>query len=155
MTVSLAISIGEQTVECRVADRVVTIPVGTLSTARSITSDPPAPVELTNAIGLVVDHFDDVDRELPEAHLVDTVLISGHGVAVLADVELGQVATLPVTLARTDLEALFRAIATERAAERRFNPALPDEWVHDILGVCCVMVAIYRHLDLSTAVLER
>lgn len=153
MNAALTVTLAERVVHCSVGDRAISIPVGPITLARSIGGDPPAPADLTNAIGLVIDHLEDVERELPEARLVDTVHITGHGVSVLADVELGATAELPRELTRTDLEDLFRTLAVETTAERRLNPELPDEWVHDLLGTCCALVGLYRHLDLAAAVL--
>ena len=155
MGVELVVSLGEHALHCFVGERSVSVPVGVLGLARSIAGDPPHPAELTNAIGLVVDHLDDVDRELPEARLVESVRVTGLGVAVLADVEVGAAASLPHEVSRTDLEEVFRTLATESAADRRHNPGLPAEWVHDVLGACCAVVAVYRHFELASAHLDR
>lgn len=155
MGVELVVSLDQHALHCSVGERRVSVPVGVLGLARSIGGDPPLPADLTNAIGLVVDHLDDVDRELPEARLVETVRVVGTGVSVLADVEVGASASLPHTVSRADLEEVFRTLATESAADRRHNPGLPAEWVHDVLGTCCAVVAVYRHFELASAHLDR
>ena len=47
-------------------------------TKSEFTSDPPRPEELTNAIGTVVDHLDDMLRVLPAAIDADAVDIVGE-----------------------------------------------------------------------------
>ena len=155
MGVELVVSLDDHALHCSVAGRSVSVPVGVRGLARSIGGDPPLPADLTNAIGLVVDHLDDVDRELPEARLVESVRVIGTGVSVLADVEVGSSAALPHAVSRADLEEVFRTLATEAAADRRLNPGLPADWVHDLLGTCCAVVAVYRHFELASAHLDR
>lgn len=154
-TVELLVTFEPHALQCEVAGRRVSVPVGVAALARSIGGDPPDPADLTNAIGLVVDHLDDVERELPEARLVERVRLVGTGVGVLADIEVGAAASLPHEVRRADLEEVFRILATEAAADRRRNPGLPDEWVHDVLGTCCAAVAVYRHFELASALLDR
>jgi exopolyphosphatase/guanosine-5'-triphosphate,3'-diphosphate pyrophosphatase len=129
------------------------LPVGqhTLSTQLEPQSagDPPRPEELTNAIGLVVDHLDDIDREIPASVACDGAVLTGHGVAELAAVEAGYPVGLPVVLSRAALEDIFRTLATETALERAANPGLPTEWVHPILAVASVAVAVVRGRDLG------
>ncbi|MFM7045124.1 MAG: hypothetical protein ACKO27_11565 [Ilumatobacteraceae bacterium] len=149
MTDVLELRLEPQSLHCRLGDRTLTLPVGPITLARSIAGDPPAPADLTNAIGLVADHLDDVDRELPEALLAARVVVAGHGVAALADVELGAAAVLPADLTRAAAEEVFRTLATETAADRSRNPGLEAAWVHDILGTCCAVVAVMRHFALD------
>jgi exopolyphosphatase/guanosine-5'-triphosphate,3'-diphosphate pyrophosphatase len=133
---------------CRVSvdDLVYDIPIGAASLAASIVTDPPAPEELVNAIGLVLDHLEDAGREVPPFQHAERVEISGPGVATLADVEVGGSAALPFELSRAAAEDVFRTLATERAADRRRNPGLPAHEVHDVLGVACAVVAVMRFL---------
>lgn len=150
----LLIRLDERALHCTVAGNSLSLPVGVRHLARSISGDPPSPADLTNAIGLVADHLDDLDREMPETLLAGEVRLSGLGIDVLADVELGARATLPVTLSRAAAEDVFRTLATESARDRAINPGLPAEWVHDILGTCCAVVALMRHLSLDTVTLD-
>jgi exopolyphosphatase/pppGpp-phosphohydrolase len=129
------------------------LPVGhhilSLQLDPSQAGDPPRPEELTNVIGLVVDHLDDIDRDVPASVACDGAILTGHGVAELAAVEAGRPVELPVVLARADLEDIFRTLATETAHERAANPGLTHEWVHPILAVASVAVAVVRGRDLS------
>ena len=119
-------------------------PAGVQRLARSIGGDPPDPADLTNAIGLVLDHLDDVDRELPMAAFAEGIRVTGPGARVVAEVEVGTEVTLPFELSPEALEDVFRTMATERRADRAHNPGLPAEWVHDVLGACCALVAVAR-----------
>lgn len=147
---ALELRLEPQSLHCSLGGQSLILPVGPLTLARSITGDPPSPADLTNAIGLMADHLDDVDREMPEALLALRVSVGGHGIAVLADVELGAPAALPITLTRLSAEEVFRTLATETAADRSLNPGLEAPWVHEILGTCCAIVAVMRHFALDS-----
>lgn len=149
VTSHLAVHLGTDHLRCTVGEQSVTVPVGALTLSRSITGDPPDPATLTNAIGLVVDHLDDVERELPGAPEAERVTLTGHGVSVLADVERGAATPLPFVLGRDAAEDLFRTVATESVSDRARNPGLTAEWVHDLLGTCCAVVGLMRHFALD------
>jgi exopolyphosphatase/pppGpp-phosphohydrolase len=126
-----------------------TVPVGSDTLAALITADPPLPEELTNAIGLFLDHLEDVTREVPNAAHAEVIEVRGPGGQALVDTELGRSAVVPCTVGRDAIEEVFRTLATESAADRALNPGLPAEEVHHILGVCCVAVALLRGLQAS------
>ena len=111
-------------------------------------ADPPRADELTNVIGSVQDHLDDVLRELPDA-IDATVEVTGVGVTDVADVEVGAAATLPMVLGRDAAEDVFRTVATERRARRALNPGLAPERVDAVLGAACILVAVMRRLHLD------
>jgi exopolyphosphatase/pppGpp-phosphohydrolase len=125
-------------------DNTVTLPFGSATLVGFLTSDPPPPEDLTNAIGHVVDHLDDVDRELPMVVAADRIQLAGEGVATLAAVEVGHAVELPFVLHRDAAEEVFRTLVTEPRAERRRNPGLPPEEVDQVVGVCAAVVAIMR-----------
>ena len=131
-----------------VAGTVHRLAVGTERVASELHHDPPWAEELTNAVGAVIDHLDDVVRAHPVAEGAPTT-IAGPLLPVLADVELGLPAALPVTLRRAAIEEIFRTLATEAAADRRHNPGLPPEHVYAILATCCVTVGVARRLRLD------
>jgi len=84
------------------------IPVGALSLSNAeFASDPPRPEELTNAIGTVVDHLDDMLRVLPGATEAEAVDIVGDLATVIAAVEFGGTPPLPFRLPRAAAEELF------------------------------------------------
>ncbi|MEI8240801.1 MAG: hypothetical protein WCI22_15415, partial [Actinomycetota bacterium] len=74
------------------------VPFGRITLDSAIASDPPRPEELINAIGSVLDHLEDVDRELPAIVSMDQAALSGDGVDVLAAVEVGTSTPLPYRL---------------------------------------------------------
>jgi exopolyphosphatase/guanosine-5'-triphosphate,3'-diphosphate pyrophosphatase len=154
----LRITINDHTLHVEVFEHDTTLgatqlPVGQHTLSNQLepqtAGDPPRPEELTNAIGLVVDHLDDIDRELPASIACDGAVLTGHGVAELAAVEAGCPVELPVVLSRAALEDIFRTLATEAAHERASNPGLPADWVHPILAVATVAVAVVRGRDLG------
>ena len=131
------------------------IPVGAPTLINESFSDPPRPEELANAIGTVVDHLDDMLRELPAAFDVDAVGVVGDHAAVIAAVEFGGDPPLPLALDRAAAEDVFRTVATESAVERARNPGLPAEAVDTVVGACCFLVALMRHLHLEQVDLGR
>ncbi len=126
------------------------IPLGAATLSSSeLASDPPRPEELTNAIGTVVDHLDDMLRALPGAVEADRVGIVGDLATVIAAVEFGGDPPLPFSLGRAAAEDVFRTVATESSAERALNPGLPADFVDRIVAACCIVVALMRHLRLD------
>ena len=113
-------------------------------------SDPPSPVQLTNALGAVVDHFDDVVREPPELIDVAAVTFSGDAASTLAAVEPARddVAE-PFVLPRDAAEEIFRTVATETGARPGLQPGLPPEHVDTIVAACCIVLAVMRRLHLD------
>jgi exopolyphosphatase/guanosine-5'-triphosphate,3'-diphosphate pyrophosphatase len=45
-------------------------------------------------------------------------------------------------------------LATERLADRVHNPGLPRDRADIIVGGCCVLVAVMRHLDFKACVVS-
>jgi exopolyphosphatase/guanosine-5'-triphosphate,3'-diphosphate pyrophosphatase len=126
------------------------IPVGALTlTNAEFASDPPRPEELTNAIGTVVDHLEDMLRVLPGATEAEAVDIVGELATVIAAVEFGGPPPLPFRLPRAAAEDVFRTVATESSGERAHNPGLPATAVDTIVAACCILVAVMRHLHLE------
>ena len=126
------------------------IPIGAVTLAsKELVTDPPRPEELTNAIGTVVDHLDDMLRALPGALEADEVGLLGQHAEVIAAVEFGGAPPLPFSLGRAAAEDVFRTVATETATDRARNPGLPAEAVDTIVASCCIVVALMRHLHLD------
>ena len=123
-----------------------TVPVGTDTLAAMIVGNPPLPEELTNAIGLFMDHIEDVTREVPSSAFADSIEVCGPGLQALVDTEVGHSNGLPFDVSRGATEEVFRTLATETQQDRCHNPGLPAHEVHHILGVCCALVATLRGL---------
>jgi exopolyphosphatase / guanosine-5'-triphosphate,3'-diphosphate pyrophosphatase len=125
------------------------LPVGIEMLAEDLLlSDPPRPEELTNAIGVVFDHFDDVVRELP-AVLGTAVGVAGPEAGAIAAVEVGGLAHLPFVLSREAAEDVFRTLATESHGQRAHNPGLDPALVRTVVAGCCAVVAVMRRLQLD------
>lgn len=128
-----------------------TIPVGTqLMDGPLGAHDPPAPEDLTNAIGVVEDHLDDVRRAHPELIGHDGIRLDGPLARTLAQVELGRHdLTDLVELDRDTAEDVFRTMVTESRADRQHNPGLPPAHVDAVVAASCILVAVMRRLHLE------
>ena len=133
-----------------VGDRTASMPIGSADLTESqLHGDPPKPAELTNAIGAVVDHLDDVLRALPEIVEAADVEVRGDDVSAIASVEAGRLVSGPFELSRAAAEDVFRTLATEQRSTRARNPGLIVERLDTVVGGCCVVVALMRHLQLD------
>lgn len=130
------------------------LPAGT---ARLLTNelhgDPPLPEELTNAIGWVIDHLDDLVLERPDLLGADTT-VRGAGVTAIAAVETGGEATLPFVLTRHAAEDVFRTMVTEPAKDRRLNPGLDAHLVDEVVAAACAVVGVMRRFRLDEITID-
>ena len=133
---------------------VYVLPLGplTLQAGPLRDGDPPGPSALTNALGLVEDHLDDLVIELPSIEATPGVVVAGPYAEAMARVEVGTV-DVPsgFVLQRVDADEVFRTLAVESVEERRHNPGLPADHVESIIATCCVILGIMRRFDLSAA----
>ena len=124
------------------------LPLGVVTLLAELASDPPRPEELTNAVGAVIDHLDDLVRERPD--LVGApVSMSGPEITAVVAVELGGAAQLPFLLERAAAEDVFRTVATEPRDDRARNPGLDPLLVERIVAGSCAVVAVMRRLHLD------
>ena len=161
---TLVIDIGGGSTEVMFGDTKLrwahSIPCGAVTQSeRHLEHDPPRPEELTNAIGEVTDHVDDILRLHPEALEVTNVVGVAGTIVTVAAVELG----LPnfdvnrlngFVLTREAAEDVFRTLATESLANRVHNPGLARERADIIVGGCCVLVALLRRLKIDSLVVS-
>jgi len=150
------------TLVVHIADRELTVdvagggvhmlPIGplTLQSGPLCDGDPPPAAALTNALGLVEDHLDDLIIEAPSIVATPGVIVSGAHAESMARVEIGR-ESVPVDyqLLRPDADEVFRTVAAEPIDQRRHNPGLPDDHVESIIATCCVILGIMRRLDLQ------
>ncbi|HYH50891.1 MAG TPA: Ppx/GppA phosphatase family protein [Acidimicrobiia bacterium] len=113
-------------------------------------SDPPAPEELSQALSVVQQYLEDVDRDLPAAGQAKTLIGTAGTVTTVAAVEIGLAEYDPEVLhhfrlTRAAAEDVFRTLATEAAEDRRHNPGLEAGRVDVIVGGAAVLVAVMRH----------
>jgi exopolyphosphatase/pppGpp-phosphohydrolase len=130
----------------------VDIPWGAVNLSRRwlADTDPPRPEALTNALGSVADHLDDVIRDHPPLGDATAMSFRGPTATSLAQIELGHdVADEAVDLDRDAAEEIFRIVATEPARQRAHNPGLPSEHVDLIIATCCIVLAFMRRLHLD------
>ena len=127
-----------------------TVPVGPLSLVEGELehADRPAPEQLTNALGIVSDHLEDVIRESAMVLAATSIVICGEHAEMLARVEVGD-SSIPdgYVLARTDADEVFRTLVNEPIAERLHNPGLDPAYVETVIGTCCVVLALMRRLE--------
>lgn len=136
------------------AEEVVSVDLGSEQlTATELTSDPPRPEELSNAVSIVHDQLEDALRAVPGAHDAGTVVGVGGTITTIAAVELGRPAEGPdgapvhhFFLSREATEDVFRTLAVEPLADRVHNPGLPHERAGIIVGGCCIVVGFLRRL---------
>ena len=134
----------------------MSLPVGgrTLTDAYLL-SDPYRPEELSSALTVMDFHLDDLDRELPAlAEAVEEGTVIGVGAMTeIARVEIGsQEQNFGVdaeVIEKAGVEEVFRALATESAEDRAFNPGLAPIHVDDIVGAMCVLVGFMRHYSVA------
>lgn len=128
----------------------VSIDVGCVRLTESeLRHDPPRPEELSNAIGRVQDHLDDVLRDLPGADEVRSIIGIGGTITAVAAVEIGTWERDPLHgfwLSREAVEDVFRTLATESLADRVHNPGLTPGRAPVIVGGLCVLVGVLRRL---------
>lgn len=119
-------------------------------TERFLHGDPPRPEELSQALSVVHDYLDDVQRELPQVDDARLLVGLAGTVTTVAAVEIG----LPTydrdrihhfQLSREAAEDVFRTLATEKRSQRIHNPGLEEARADVIVGGCIVLVAIMRH----------
>jgi exopolyphosphatase/guanosine-5'-triphosphate,3'-diphosphate pyrophosphatase len=113
------------------------------------------PEQLTNALGIVTDHLDDVIRESPMVSAAPDLVATGRHAMALARVELGT-AEVPhgYRLARADADDVFRTLVAEPAAERIHNPGLLVDDLHTVVGTSCVILAIMRRLERTSIAID-
>ncbi|HZQ87116.1 MAG TPA: Ppx/GppA phosphatase family protein [Acidimicrobiales bacterium] len=135
-----------------------TEPVGVVSadigcvriTERFLHSDPPAPEELANAIGVVRDVLDEVRRTVPAIDDAKRLVGLAGTVTTVAAVEIGLAEydrdrIHHFVLTHAAAEDVFRTLATEPRARRVHNPGLEEARADVIVGGAIVLVTIMRH----------
>lgn len=126
-----------------------------LWTAYLTDGDPPRPASLTNALGAVADHLDDLLRDHPQITDAATLVFAGRPITGLARIEVGADEVDPeVEIGRDAAEEVFRMVATDTSADRAFHPGLPSGDVDTVVATCCIVLAFLRRLRLDAATLD-
>lgn len=113
-------------------------------------ADRPAPEQLTNGLGIVTDHLDDVVRESAMVLAATDVVVVGPHALSVARVELGT-NDVPTgyRLRRIDADEVFRTLVAEPIAERLHNPGLGVDAVETVIGSLCCILSVMRRLELT------
>ncbi len=133
----------------------VSVDVGCVRmTEKFLHHDPPLPEELSNCLAEVALHLDDVVRELPGLAAASTFVGLAGTITNVAAVEIGLAEYDPdrihhFVLTKDAAEDVFRTLATEPLAERVHNPGLEAARADVIVGGLCVLVSVFRGLDLG------
>ena len=151
---TLTVAVGETETELAADTGRVVLPVGARSLGDEfLRSDPPTPIELSQAVSVARGHLEDVARERPEMIHPAHVLGCSDLIRQIAAVEVGAVhVPEDFRLTRAAAEDVFRTVATERAADRALNPGLGADWLHLIVGGAAVLVSVMRVLDIDALV---
>jgi exopolyphosphatase/guanosine-5'-triphosphate,3'-diphosphate pyrophosphatase len=121
-------------------------------TEKFLHSDPPAPLELSQAVSVVRAHLEDVSRELPAVKEAARLVGLAGTITTMAAVEIGLQVYDPerihhFVLTRAAAEDVFRTLATEARADRIHNPGLEEARADVIVGGAVILVTIMRHFD--------
>ena len=156
-TGSFVILIGDQETTVELADdRSWTFPVGAVGLAEGIyaSSSMARPEDLTNAIGVVQDHLEDVLMDEPSVLATPAVWATGPHAEMLARVEIGVDSVDRCDLARSDLEEVFRTLVGEDHEDRAANPGLDPAHVQSIVGASCVILGVMRRLQTDSVTVD-
>ena len=156
----LVVDIGGGSTEFAVEGAAMSVDIGCVRlTERFLHGDPPRPEELSQALSVVHDYLDDVEREIPAVN--DAVRLVGLAgtVTTVAAVEIG-LSTYDrdrihhFLLTKAAAEDVFRTLATEKRADRVHNPGLEEARADVIVGGCCVLVGVMRHFGFETCLVS-
>jgi exopolyphosphatase / guanosine-5'-triphosphate,3'-diphosphate pyrophosphatase len=156
----LVVDIGGGSTEFAVEGAATSVDIGCVRiTERFLHGDPPRPEELSQALSVVHDYLDDVERDIPAVN--DAVRLVGLAgtVTTVAAVEIG-LSTYDrdrihhFVLTRAAAEDVFRTLATEKRADRVHNPGLEEARADVIVGGCCVLVGVMRHFGFETCLVS-
>ena len=122
-------------------------------------SDPPDPLELSQALSVISLHLDDVLREIPMAPEAATFVGLAGTVSTAAAVELGLASydrdqIHHFELSREAIEDVFRTLATENLEDRMANPGLEPQRADVIVGGMCVLVSIMRRFGFASCLVS-
>jgi exopolyphosphatase / guanosine-5'-triphosphate,3'-diphosphate pyrophosphatase len=139
-----------------IPEALYSLDVGCVSiTEQFLRSDPPGPVALSSAVGVVRSYLDDVAREIPLIDKADRLIGIAGSVTTVAAIEIGLKTWDPARvhqfeLSRSAAEDVFRTVATEPAADRAANPGLAPDRVGTIVGGSLIVAAIMRHFEFDS-----
>lgn len=118
-------------------------------TEQFLHGDPPAPEELSNAVGSVRDDLEELRLLTPGLDYGRKLVGLAGTVSAVAAIEQGLHAydrdkIHHFVLTKAAAEDVFRTLATEKLADRIHNPGLERERADVIVGGCVVLVCVMR-----------
>jgi exopolyphosphatase/guanosine-5'-triphosphate,3'-diphosphate pyrophosphatase len=118
-------------------------------TEQLLHGDPPQPDELSNAVGYVRDELEDLRRQLPILEGGRTLVGVAGTITTVAAVEQGlkeydRDRIHHFVLTKPAAEDVFRTLATEPLADRKYNPGLDPGRADVIVGGCIILVCVMR-----------
>jgi exopolyphosphatase/guanosine-5'-triphosphate,3'-diphosphate pyrophosphatase len=118
-------------------------------TEQFLHGDPPRPEELSNAVGHVRDELEELRLLLPILDGGRTLLGLAGTITTVAAVEQGlheydRDRIHHFVLTKAAAEDVFRTLATENLADRKFNPGLDPGRADVIVGGCIILVCVMR-----------
>jgi len=117
--------------------------------------DPPRPAALTNALGTIDDHLDDLQRLRPDILTGRHWVFHGPTIVSLACLDAGErLAPGDHDYPRATAEEVFRLVATEPEHDRAQNPGLPSEHVDSVIATSCIVQACMRRFHLDAVALR-
>jgi exopolyphosphatase/guanosine-5'-triphosphate,3'-diphosphate pyrophosphatase len=123
-------------------------------TEQFLHGDPPRPDELSNAVGWVRDELEELRSQLPILDGGRTLLGLAGTITTVAAVEQGlkeydRDRIHHFVLTKAAAEDVFRTLATEKLADRKFNPGLDPGRADVIVGGCIILVCVMRVFGFS------
>lgn len=128
-------------------------------TEQHLTHDPPRPEELSEALAVIRDAFEDAVQDVPALRDADRLIGLAGTVTTAAAVELGLVEydrdrIHHFELTRDAAEDVFRTLAMGDRDDRLANPGLEAARADVIVGGLCVLVSVYRFFGFESCLVS-
>jgi exopolyphosphatase/guanosine-5'-triphosphate,3'-diphosphate pyrophosphatase len=129
------------------------------TTEQFLKGDPPKAEELSQAVSIVRDEFEQIKRDYPSLKKVEKFVGVAGTITTAAAVEIGLEPYDPTVvhhfiLKKSAAEDVFRTLATEPLTTRIKNPGLEPDRGDVIVGGLVILVAFMRALDLDECVVS-
>lgn len=140
--------------------QVVSLDVGCVRvTERFLETDPPTSEQLSQAVQVVRIHLQEAAREIPGLREARQLVGVAGTFTTMAAVEMGlqtydRNRVHHFELTRAAAEDVFRTLATEKLADRVFNPGLAPERADVIVAGALVAVSIMREFEFGSCLVS-
>lgn len=140
--------------------QVVSLDVGCVRvTERFLQDDPPTSEQLSQAVSVVRIHLQEAAREIPSIREARQLVGVAGTFTTMAAVEMGLQVYDPDRVHHFDLtksaaEDVFRTLATEKLADRVYNPGLARERADVIVAGALVAVSIMREFEFGSCLVS-